>query len=47
MINRSPIFTLAATGTHMKKTKDGPFHKNFVVDIIFLWDILHHAFRGL
>ena len=46
MINHAPIFTSAATGTHMEKTKDGTFYKDFIVDMIVLWDILHHIFGG-
>ena len=44
MINNPPIVTLAATGTNTEKTKDGPFHKYFAVNMIFLWDIMHHIF---
>ena len=46
MINRAPIVALTATGNHTEKTKYGPFHKNFHVDMTFLWDILHHVFGG-
>ena len=44
MINRSPIFTSADTGTNMEKTKDGPFHKDFSVDMNVLWYIMRHVF---
>ena len=44
MINRAPIVTSAATGTHMEKTKDGPFYKEFSVDMTFLYGVLHNVF---
>ena len=34
VINHAQIVTLAATGTDIEKTKDGPFHKDFAVDFI-------------
>ena len=44
MINRAPIATSAATGTHMEKTKDGPFYKEFSADMTFLYGVLYDVF---
>ena len=30
----------------MEETKYGPYHKDFAVDMTFLWDILHCVFGG-
>ena len=42
-----PYSHIYATSTHMEKTKDGLFHKNFSIDMIFLWEILHRVFGVL
>ena len=46
MINHALIFTSAATSTHTENTKEGPFYKDFAVDMTFVWNILHHVFGG-
>ena len=35
MINYAPIVTSAATGNKLENTKDGPFRKDFAVDMDF------------
>ena len=46
MINHAPIITSEATGTQMEKINYVPFHKDFVIYMNFLWDILYNIFGG-
>ena len=45
MISHAPILTLANKGADLEKTKDGPFHKNFVIDTNFC-RTFYHVFGG-